>query len=153
MEIYLLSPYMHYLPSKEMFSMAEFMVWCTCHGDSSSKGVCLVYSKLLDAYTCVWPVTVSITYTNSSHRHFIAKFVALYVGDCISTYKIFILHGLLSVIQTNTIWHTSRQHAWDTWYLQRIYFVHHTAQYKPKQQDTGNITVFMKIFVLVCVKS
>jgi hypothetical protein len=48
--------------------------------------------------TCVWPVIISITYTNNCHRHFIAKFLALYVGDCISTYKILILHGLLSVM-------------------------------------------------------
>jgi len=91
--------------------MAEFMLWCMHHGDSLSKDVCLVYSKLLDAYICVWPVIISITYTNNSYRHFIAKFLALHVGDCISTYKILILHGFLSVMLTNTIWHTSRQHA------------------------------------------
>jgi len=86
------------LPPKEMFNVAEFILWCTCHGDSWSKDVCGVYSKLLDAYICVWPVTISITYTNNSHRHFIAKFLALHVGDCISTYKMLIFHGLLSVI-------------------------------------------------------
>ena len=92
------SPYMHFLPPRGLFNMAEFMLWCTCHGDSWSKDVCLVYSKLPDTYTCVWPVIISITYTNNCHRHFIAKFLALRVGDCISTYKILILHGLLSVM-------------------------------------------------------
>jgi len=90
------SQYMHFIPPREMYNMAEFMLWCVCHDDSWSK-ICLFYSKLLDAYTCVWPLIISITYTNNSHRHFIAKFLALYVGDCISTYKILILHGLLSV--------------------------------------------------------